>query len=231
MFRFFRSVYKKVYTKDRGFSLLSPFCPFACLLIGGICMFDWKFREKIIQIILLIFALSSILFLTGIVIVLFREGLPVFKEVGLLEFVTGRDWYPTYEPADYGIYPLITASLLVTVGAMIISIPIGVTTAVFIACILPLRLKTIIKPVIEMLAGIPSVIYGLFGLKILAPFLQSLFDLPTGLTALTASIMLGIMVLPTIISIAEDVISSVPDKFREASLALGGTGWETIARV
>ncbi len=194
-------------------------------------MINWKTREKIVKAVLYIFALSSVVFLTGIIFVLFKEGLPIFKELGITEFIFGREWYPTYEPPDYGIYPLITASMLVTGGAMIISIPIGVSSAVFIAYILPKNLKTFIKPLVELLAGIPSVIYGLFGMKILSPFLQNSFNLPTGLTALTASIMLGIMAMPTIISIAEDAISSIPSKFRDASLALGGTKWETISKV
>lgn len=194
-------------------------------------MINWKTKEKIVKTILYFFALSSIIFLTGIVIVLFKEGLPIFQELGLTEFIFGKDWYPTYDPPDYGIFPLISASILVTAGAMVISIPIGVSSAVVISYILPVKMKTIIKPLVELLAGIPSVIYGLFGMKILAPFLQNMFGLPTGLTALTASIMLGIMAMPTIISIAEDAISSVPRKFRDASLALGGTRWETISKV
>ena len=192
---------------------------------------DWRKKEKIIKYILLFFALSSIIFLTGIVIVLFREGLPIFRKVGVIDFIFGKDWYPTYDPASFGILPLITASLMVTVGAMIFSVPIGLASSIFISYILPKKLKGFVKPAIELLAGIPSVIYGLFGMKILGPFLRDLFGLPTGLTALTASIMLGIMALPTITSLAEDAITSIPKRYRDASLALGGTKWETISRV
>jgi phosphate transport system permease protein len=192
---------------------------------------DWRKKEKIIKYILLFFALSSIIFLTGIVIVLFREGLPIFSKVGVIDFIFGKDWYPTYDPASFGILPLITASLMVTVGAMIFSVPIGLASSIFISYILPKKLKDFVKPAIELLAGIPSVIYGLFGMKILGPFLRDLFGLPTGLTALTASIMLGIMALPTITSLAEDAITSIPKRYRDASLALGGTKWETISRV
>jgi phosphate transport system permease protein len=120
---------------------------------------------------------------------------------------------------------------MVTVGAMIFSVPIGLASSIFISYILPKKLKDFVKPAIELLAGIPSVIYGLFGMKILGPFLRDLFGLPTGLTALTASIMLGIMALPTITSLAEDAITSIPKRYRDASLALGGTKWETISRV
>jgi len=192
---------------------------------------DWKTKEKIIKYILLIFAMSSIMFLIGIVIVLFREGLPIFYKIGIIDFLFGQEWYPTYDPASFGILPLISASVLVTLGAMIFAVPIGLSTSVFISYIMPKSIKNFIKPIIELLAGIPSVIYGLFGMKILGPFLKDIFGLPTGLTALTASIMLGIMALPTIISLSEDAITSVPKKFRDASLALGGTRWETISKV
>ncbi len=194
-------------------------------------MVNWKTKEKIVRVFLYIFALSSIFFLTGIVIILFKEGLPIFNKVGIFEFISGREWYPTYDPPDFGILPLLSASLVVTLGAAVLSVPIGVSSAVFISYILPQKIKDIVKPLIELLAGIPSVIYGLFGMKILGPFLSNLFDLPTGLTALTASIMLGIMALPTIVSLSEDAITSVPRIFRDASLALGGTKWETISKV
>lgn len=194
-------------------------------------MINWSLKEKIVKTILLLFAFSSILFLIGIIIVLFKEGLPIFKEIGLIEFIFGKEWYPTYEPPDFGIFPLLTASLMVTLGAMLIAVPIGIFSAIFISYILLEKYRNIIKPIVELLGGIPSVIYGLFGMKILGPYLQRLFNLPTGLTALTASIMLGIMALPTIISLAEDAISAVPKTFRDASLALGSTKWETISRV
>ncbi|HKL75453.1 MAG TPA: phosphate ABC transporter permease subunit PstC [Halanaerobiales bacterium] len=191
----------------------------------------WKTKEKIIKKVLFAFALSSILFLTGIVIVLFIEGLPIFEEVGVLEFITGKIWYPTFSPPDYGILPLILASLVVTLGAMIIAAPLGIASAIFISYILPKKYRKIVKPAVEMLAGVPSVIYGLFGMKILAPFLSDLFNLPTGLTGLNASIMLGIMALPTVVSLSEDAITTVPKKFRDASLALGSTKWEMLSKV
>ena len=191
----------------------------------------WKTKEKIIKKVLFAFALSSILFLTGIVIVLFIEGLPIFEEVGIFEFITGKIWYPTFSPPDYGILPLILASLFVTFGAMIIAAPLGIASAIFISYILPKKYRKIVKPAVEMLAGVPSVIYGLFGMKILAPFLSNLFNLPTGLTGLNASIMLGIMALPTVVSLSEDAITTVPKKFRDASLALGSTKWEMLSKV
>ncbi|SFL50199.1 phosphate ABC transporter permease subunit PstC [Halanaerobium salsuginis] len=194
-------------------------------------MFNWRTKEKIIKNILLFFAFSSILFLTGIIIVLFKEGAPIFTKVGIHEFLFSSDWYPTYEPPGYGIFNLLAGSIVVTIGAMVIAVPFGVASAIHISYILPQKYKNIVKPTIEMLAGVPSVIYGLFGMKILGPFLQKIFHLPTGLTALTAMIMLGIMALPTIVSLAEDAITAVPKNFRDASLALGANRLETMLRV
>jgi phosphate transport system permease protein len=194
-------------------------------------MLNWKTKEKVIKNILLLFAFSSILFLTGIIIVLFREGAPIFSKVGIQEFLFSSDWYPTYDPPGYGIFNLLSASIVVTIGAMVIAVPLGVASAVHISYILPKKYKNIVKPTIEMLAGVPSVIYGLFGMKILGPFLREVFGLPTGLTALTAMIMLGIMALPTVVSLAEDAITAVPKSFRDASLALGANRLETMLRV
>ncbi|MEW6228085.1 MAG: phosphate ABC transporter permease subunit PstC [Bacillota bacterium] len=190
-----------------------------------------RFREKLIHAVLVAVALSSLVFLTGIVLVLFREGLPIFRKVGVAHFILGRDWYPTYDPPSFGTFPLIAASFLITVGAMVIAVPIGVASAITISQVLPGRIRGIVKPVVELLASVPSVVYGLFGMQIMAPFVMNFFGLPTGLTALTASIILGIMALPTVVSIAEDAISAVPGTYREASYALGATGWETISRV
>ncbi|ACL70907.1 phosphate ABC transporter, permease protein PstA [Halothermothrix orenii H 168] len=214
--------------KQRGDSIPPLQLPIKSIT-GEDVMLNWKTKEKLIKGTLFIFALSSIVFLTAIVITLFNEGLPIFNETGILEFIFGREWYPYYD--DYGILPLICASLLVTVGAMVVSVPLGISSAIFISYILPDKLKNYVKPIVELLAGVPSVVYGLFGMKILAPFIRDLFNLPTGLNGLTASIMLGIMALPTISSLAEDAISSVPKSFRNASLALGGTKWETISKV
>jgi len=191
----------------------------------------WKTKERIIKKLLFMFALSSILFLTGIIIVLFKEGLPIFTKVGFGEFLFSKDWYPTYDPADFGTLALVLGSFVVTIGAMVIAVPIGISSSIFISYILPGKYRTVVKSLVELLAGVPSVVYGLFGMKILGPFLKDVFGLPTGLTGLTASIMLGIMALPTIISLSEDAISSIPKTFRDASLALGATRWETISKV
>ncbi len=190
-----------------------------------------RIRENLIHAVLVAVAFSSLVFLVGIVLVLFREGMPIFQKTGLAHFIFGRDWYPTYDPPSFGTLPLMAGSFLVTVGAMAIAIPVGVASAITISQVLPGRARGIVKPVVELLAGVPSVVYGLFGMQIMAPLMMNVFNLPTGLTALTASIILGIMALPTVVSIAEDALSAVPGTYREASYALGATRWETISRV
>lgn len=190
-----------------------------------------EFKEKLIKQFFFLFSLLSIVFLSGIVIVLFIEGLPIFKIVSLKDFLFGKLWYPTYDPPDFGILPLILGSLWVTFGALVIAVPLGLGGAIYISEVAHPKIKEIIKPIIELLAGIPSVVYGFFGIVIVAPFIQKLFDLPVGLNALTASILLGIMAIPTITSISEDAISSVPNSFKEASYALGANKWETITKV
>jgi len=162
---------------------------------------------------------------------LFKEGLPIFKVTPLGEFLFGKFWYPTYEPPDFGISPLLLGSLWVTLGALIIAVPLGVASAIYISEVASPRIKELIKPVIELLAGIPSVVYGFFGMVIVAPLVAKFFNLPVGLNAFTASVVLGIMAIPTITSISEDAISAVPKSFKEASYALGANRWETTIRV
>ena len=188
-------------------------------------------KEKLIQNGFLVFACVSFLFLTGIVIILVKEGSPILKEYGIFRFILGKSWYPTYEPPDFGILPLLLGSLWVTFGALIIAVPLGVGSAIYISEVAHPEIKKIIKPVIELLAGIPSVVYGFLGMVIVAPLVQEFFGLPVGLNAFTASILLGLMAIPTITSISEDAISSVPGSFKEASFALGANKWETTAKV
>ena len=190
-----------------------------------------RIKEKVYKWIFGALAFASLLFLVGITIILFRLGLPLFKEIGVLEFILGREWYPTYEPPDFGILPLILASFWVTAGALFVCIPLGIGSALYINELAGVKQKAVLKPTIEMLAGIPSIIYGFFGMVIVAPFLQKTFNLPVGLTALTGSLMLGIMATPTVCSIAEDALNTVPKSFREASFALGGNRWQTLIKV
>lgn len=148
------------------------------------------------------------------------------------DFFGGNEWYPTATPsAQYGLLPLLLGTLWVSLGAILLSLPFGIAVAVYLGEIATLRVRNILKPLIELLAGIPSVVYGFFGLVVIVPFLQESFKLPVGETALAGSIVLAIMALPTIITVAEDAIRTAPRAMKEASLALGATHWQTIYRV
>ena len=173
--------------------------------------------------------IATIAFVVLILALLLREGLPVFRCTTPAKFLFGRDWLPLSDV--FGILPLILASLLVTLGAVLISIPLGAAVAVYIAEVAPPRMKEILKPAVETLAAIPSVVIGFIGLLVIAPLVRSVFGLPTGLTAFTGSLMLAFMALPTVVSIAEDAVTAVPTEYRAASLALGATKWQTIKLV
>ncbi|MBN3041033.1 MAG: phosphate ABC transporter permease subunit PstC [Candidatus Omnitrophica bacterium] len=188
-------------------------------------------KELFYRLIFNILAFASLFFLIGITIILFKEGLPIFKQLPFFKFVTGEYWYPTYDPPDFGILPLILGSIWVTLGALFICVPLGVGSALFLNELATNRQRSILKPLIEILAGIPSIVYGFFGMVIVAPFLQKIFNLPVGLTAFTGSLILGIMATPTVCSIAEDALSFVPKTFREASYAVGANRWQTLTKV
>ena len=177
------------------------------------------------------FSLISFLLLGLIVIFLFKEGLPIFQKVSVSDFLFGREWYPTYDPPSYGILPLIVGTLAVTFCSSVIAIPLGILAAVYISELAPPFLKEILKSVIELLAGLPSVVLGFFGMVVLAPWLQDTFNLPTGLNIVSASLVLALMAVPTISSISEDALYAVPHEFKEASFALGATKHETITKV
>ena len=186
------------------------------------------FKEKSFQTITYTAALFTVACLLGIIFGLFREGLPIFKHVGLKEFLFTNNWYPTHAEPGFGALALIVGSLVVTLGSLIIAIPLGLGAAIFLSEMAGPRLREITKPVIELLAGIPSVVYGLFGMAFLAPLVREWFDLDTGLNVFTASLILGVMIVPVICSMGEDALSSVPKTLREASLARGATRAETI---
>lgn len=190
-----------------------------------------QLKEKSIRWFFFGTAFVSILVLFLILLFLFVEGIPIFSKVSVFKFLFGRDWYPTALPPDFGIFPLLVASIAVTVFSAAVSIPLGVMTAVYLAEIASARVREIAKPVVELLAALPSVVIGFFGMVVVAPFLQDFLDIPTGLNLLNASLMLAFMSVPTICSISEDAIYSVPGELKEASLALGATHWETIHRV
>ena len=190
-----------------------------------------RIKEFIIEKFILMCGVASIFFVLLIFLFLLREGLAVFKTITPSGFIFGKSWYPISEPAKLGILPLILGSIVVTIGAAVISIPIGVGCAVYIAEVAPKKLKEVLKAGIEMLAAIPSVVLGFLGMVTLVPLVKNLFHLPTGLTALSGSIMLAFMAMPTIVSIAEDALYSVPKNYREGAFALGATHWQTIWRV
>lgn len=171
---------------------------------------------------------SAIGFVILIFFFLLQEGLPALERTSLSNLV-GLRWYPIEE--YFGISPLITGSLLVTLGAMFIAVPAGIGTAIFMAEVAPRWLRGVLKPLVEMLGGLPSVMLGFLGMLILAPYLRTALNLPTGLTALAGSILLGGIAIPTIVSISEDALDAVPQSYREAALALGATRWQTIWRV
>ena len=187
--------------------------------------------EKLIRFTFFGVALASIVTLALIIVFLFAEGVPIFGKVSVKDFIFGTLWYPTDDPPEFGIFPLIVASLAVTGVASMISIPLGVLTALYLAEAASARLRQWVKPIVELLAALPSVVIGFFGMVIVAPFLQEVFGIATGLNLFNAALMLAFMSIPTICSISEDAIFGVPTELKEASLALGATRWETIARV
>jgi len=190
-----------------------------------------KHKDYIFRGIIYACALFVIAFLVGIILSIFGEGLPIFRTISPGKFLLGRAWYPTYQPPEFGVYSLILGSLYVTLGALVIAIPLGLGSAVYIAELASPRIKEFAKPLVELLAGIPSVVYGLFGMAFLAPAIRQWFHLDTGLNIFSASVILGMMIIPIITSMSEDAMNSVSKHLREASLALGANKWETITRV
>jgi phosphate transport system permease protein len=187
---------------------------------------DW--REFFVEQLIRLMGVSAIALVLVIFLFLVREGVPALLEVPLSNLL-GQRWYPTFE--IYGLTPLILGSLLVTVGAIAISLPLGVATAIFIGEIAPEWVREILKPSVEIIAGIPSVVIGFIGIQLVSPFVRQFSGAPTGLTALTGVLLLAYMALPTIISIAEDALDAVPDSYRHAAFALSATHWQTVWRV
>jgi phosphate transport system permease protein len=178
-----------------------------------------------------VIALSCLLVLFTIMIFLFKEGLPILKHLSIGDFTFGTEWYPTSGNPRFGIFPLIIASLSVTALASLIAIPFSLAVAIYLSEIASKSAKEIFKPMIEIIASIPSVVIGFFGMVVVAPFLMNHFDIDSGLNLFNASIMLAFMVIPIIASISEDAISSVPLSLKEASYALGATRWQTIFHI
>ncbi len=190
-----------------------------------------KIKEKGIEYLLSLAGILAVLALLLLCIFLFRDGVMLFEKYPIVSFLTETKWYPTATPVHFGLLPLLLGSLIVTTGAIIFSVPLGIAAAIYISEIATPRVAEVLKPTAEILAGIPSVVYGFFGLVVLVPYIQRALDLQTGQTALTGAIMLGIMALPTIISVSEDAISSVPKSIKEGALAMGSTQWQTIYKI
>jgi phosphate transport system permease protein len=190
-----------------------------------------KIKEFVIEKLIFLCGIASIVFVALIFIFLVREGLSLFKTIGLGDFLSGKFWYPISDPPKLGILPLILGSLLVTAGAIALAVPLGIASAFYIADIAPPKVRDLLKSCIEVLSAIPSVVLGFIGIVTLVPLIKKLFGVPTGLTALTGSIMLAFMALPTIISISEDAINSVPKEYKSGAIALGATHWQTLHRV
>lgn len=186
-----------------------------------------RWGERVIRGLIYVAGISTIVIVALIFIFLLKEGLPTFLDIPLRQLFSSR-WYPIEK--IFGIWPLIMGSLIVTIGAVIIAVPLGVTAAIYLGEIAPVWQRETLKPIIEMLAGIPSIVLGFLGWVVLAPLVQQL-GASTGLTAFTGSLILAYMALPTIISISEDALYAVPKSYRDAALAIGATRWQTIWRV
>ncbi len=185
-------------------------------------------RETLITIFIKGTGYSAIVFVGMIFVFLLLEGLPAIQKVSLKTLFSSR-WYPIED--YFGLLPLIGGSIIITLGAILIAVPFGIGTAVYLSEIAPRWIRELMKPFIEILGGLPSVVLGFLGMLVLSPFLRNLLELPTGLTALAGSILLGGIAIPTVVSIAEDALDAVPKSFRDASLAIGATEWQTIWRV
>ncbi|MCX5805681.1 MAG: phosphate ABC transporter permease subunit PstC [Proteobacteria bacterium] len=185
-------------------------------------------KERFVKYVLTIFALSSLLFLFLIFIFILYEGLPLFHKIGLKNIILGFKWAPT--KGSFGIFPMIVSSFLVTFGALVVGAPMGLSCAIYLSEYSGKKMKMFLKPALELLAGIPSVVYGFLGVVYIVPVVRNYFG-GAGFSLLSTSIILGVMILPTVISISFDAITSVPRTYREGSFAMGATKWQTIYKV
>ncbi|MCL2253443.1 MAG: phosphate ABC transporter permease subunit PstC, partial [Lachnospiraceae bacterium] len=181
-----------------------------------------KAKEQIMRAVFIISAFTAILAVGLICVFLFAGGLPVMGKLGVFDFLFGTEWRPTDTPPSHGIFPMIVGSLYVTAGAILFGVPIGIFSAVFMAKVCPKPLHKVLKPSLDLLAGIPSVVYGFFGMMIIVPLVREIFG-GNGSSILTASILLGIMILPTVITISETSLRAVPQELYEGAVALGAS--------
>ncbi|MGB9836025.1 MAG: phosphate ABC transporter permease subunit PstC [Candidatus Saccharicenans sp.] len=194
--------------------------------------FGGDLKEKLIKHLFQVSGLLTVLALLGIFVLLLYTAVPAFREINLKEFFTSTRWDPTSpEKPAYGILSLLASSLLVTAGALVLAFPLGVAVAAYLSGVASPKIREIFKPVVELLAAIPSVVIGFIGITLTGPLIARIFKMSHGLTALNGSILLAIMALPTIISISEDALRAVPQSYTEASLAVGANRWQTLVRV
>ncbi|TAL22749.1 MAG: phosphate ABC transporter permease subunit PstC [Nitrospirae bacterium] len=190
-----------------------------------------RIKEGIIETVLFLSALSSILITIGIVVVLSYESFGFFKEVSLKEFLTERQWTPLFAEPKFGILPLVSGTLLTTAIALIVALPLGLTVTVYLSEYAPHRLREVIKPILELLAAVPTVVYGYFALLFLTPILQKFIPDLSGFNALSPGIIMGIMIIPYVSSVSEDAMKAVPMHIREGSYAMGATKLQTAFKV
>ena len=187
--------------------------------------------EVAMNIVFLICGLIAVAFVLFISVYLVLTGLPAIREIGLVEFLFGREWASTAAEPKFGILPFILTSVYGTAGAILIGVPIGLFCAIFLAKVAPPRLTAVVRPAVDLLAGIPSVVYGLVGMIVLVPAVREWFHLPDGASLFAAILVLAVMILPSIISVSETALKAVPPEYEEASLGLGATWIETVFRV
>lgn len=187
--------------------------------------------ENIIEKLIFLSGIAVVIFVALIFIFLLKESYFFFSKANFFNIIFGSDWYPISEPPRFGFLPLIIGSIFVTFGAILIAVPIGIAAAIYISEVAPSNIRNILKTGIELLAAIPSIVLGFIGIVALAPLLRNMFSLPSGLTAFAGSIMLAFMAMPTIVSIVEDAITSIPKSYKEGALALGATHWQTIYKI
>jgi len=191
-----------------------------------------RLKESAIKAFFFANGIIAILALIGIFGILLYTTIPAFREINILKFIGSKTWDPTSpEKAEYGILSMIVSTLMVTAGALVIAIPVGIGVAAYLSDVAHWRVREILKPIIEILAGIPSVVVGFLGIVLFGPLIARLFHTSNGLNAVNGSFLLAIMALPTIVSISEDSLTSVPLAYTEASLALGASSWQTLVRV
>ena len=188
-------------------------------------------KERVIESLLLLSALSSIFVTLSIVFVLFYEAAAFFKDVSIWEFLTGRQWTPLFAQPKFGILPLVTGTLLVTGIAVLVALPIGLIVAVYLSEYAPFKIKEMVKPILELLAAVPTVVYGYFALLFLTPVLQNFIPNLSGFNALSPGIIMGIMIIPYVSSVSEDAMKAVPMHIREGSYAMGATKFQTAFKV